>query len=137
MIREAAMNPAVLVVEDEPTVRIGYETIVTEAGFAVAGSAGTAVEALRAAQATRPAAALLDLNLGANADGLWLARELAMQFGTQIVFVTGSNDQRILGAATLLGAAAVLHKPAMPLEIIGALLDALAESTRAEPQLSG
>jgi DNA-binding NarL/FixJ family response regulator len=112
---------SVLIIDDEPVTRIGYETIVTEAGYAVAGSAPTAVAALRAADAHAPDVALVDIHLGANADGLWVARELADHFGTRIVFVTGTPDERIVGAATLIGASAVLQKPVPPLAIIEAL----------------
>jgi DNA-binding NarL/FixJ family response regulator len=112
---------SVLIIDDEPLARIGYETIVAEAGYAVAGSAPSAVAALRAADAHVPDMALVDIHLGANADGLWVARELADQFGTRIVFVTGTPDERIVGAATLLGASAVLRKPVPPLAIIEAL----------------
>lgn len=125
------MAQAVLIVEDEPITRLGYELIVSEAGCLVAGSAGTAVEALRAAYACRPDVALVDIDLGANADGLWLARELANIFDPRIVFVTGSDDERILGAASLIGAAAVLRKPATPLDIVDALHHDRLPATRA------
>jgi DNA-binding NarL/FixJ family response regulator len=115
------MSQAVLIVEDEPISRLGYESIVAEAGYRLAGSASTAVEALRAAYAVRPDVALVDIDLGANADGLWLARELLDGFKTRVVFITGNDDERILGAASLLGASAVLRKPAAPHDIIRAL----------------
>ena len=122
---------SVLIIDDEPVTRIGYETIVAEAGYAVAGSAASAIAALRAADAHAPDMALVDIHLGANADGLWVARELADQFGTRIVFVTGTPDERILGAATLIGASAVLRKPVPPLAIIDALDAAARERVEA------
>jgi DNA-binding NarL/FixJ family response regulator len=112
---------SVLIIDDEPVTRIGYETIVSEAGYAVAGSAASAVAALRAASVKAPDMALVDIHLGANAEGLWVARELANQFGTRIVFVTGTPDERVVGAASLIGASAVLRKPVAPLAIIDAL----------------
>jgi DNA-binding NarL/FixJ family response regulator len=112
---------SVLIIDDEPVTRIGYETIVSEAGYVVAGSAPSAVAALRAASERAPDLALVDIHLGANADGLWVARELANQFGTRIVFITGTPDERIVGAASLIGASAVLRKPVPPLAIIDAL----------------
>jgi DNA-binding NarL/FixJ family response regulator len=111
----------VLIIDDEPITRIGYETIVSEAGYAVIGSVPTAVAALRAASERAPDMALVDIHLGANADGLWVARELANAFGTRIVFVTATDDERIVGAAALIGAAVVLRKPVLPLAIIDAL----------------
>jgi len=112
---------SVLIIDDEPVTRIGYETIVSEAGYVVSGSASSAVAALRAASAHAPDVALVDIHLGANADGLWVARELANQFGTRIVFITGTPDERVVGAASLIGASAVLRKPVPPLAIIDAL----------------
>jgi DNA-binding NarL/FixJ family response regulator len=111
----------VLIIDDEPVTRIGYEVIVSEAGYCVAGSVPSAAAALRAACERAPDVALVDIHLGANADGLWVARELASQFGTRIVFVTGTADERLVGAAALIGAAAVLRKPVLPLAIIDAL----------------
>jgi DNA-binding NarL/FixJ family response regulator len=111
----------VLIIDDEPVQRIDYEAIVSEAGYGVAGSVPTAAAALRSASEHAPDVALVDIHLGANADGLWVARELANLFGTRIVFVTGTADERLVGAASLIGAAAVLLKPVPPLAIIDAL----------------
>jgi two-component system, response regulator PdtaR len=120
---------SVLIIDDEPVTRIGYETIVSEAGYEVAGSVPTAAAALRAASERTPDVALVDIHLGANADGLWVARELASLFGTRIVFVTGTSDERLVGAASLIGAAAVLLKPVPPRAIIDAL-DSAAHTER-------
>jgi DNA-binding NarL/FixJ family response regulator len=120
---------SVLIIDDEPVTPIGYETIVSEAGYEVAGSVPTAAAALRAASERTPDVALVDIHLGANADGLWVARELASLFGTRIVFVTGTSDERLVGAASLIGAAAVLLKPVPPRAIIDAL-DSAAHTER-------
>lgn len=117
----------VLIVEDEPITRIGYETIVAETGYALAGSAGNAVEALRAAEAMPPSVALVDINLGPNSDGLWVAQELAQQFDTRIVFITGTDAPDVLGAASLIGPAALLRKPVMPVQVMQAIDEAMPE----------
>lgn len=112
---------SVLIIAGEHTTRAGCARIVGAAGHAVCGSASSAMAALSAARKRAPQMALVDLSLGANAEGLWVARELADQFGTRLLLLTGAADERIVGAASLLGAAAVLRKPVEP----GAMTHAL------------
>jgi DNA-binding NarL/FixJ family response regulator len=117
--------PTVLIVEDEAVTRIGYETIVAESGYELAGSSGNAVEALRAAEARPPSVALVDINLGPNSDGLWVAQTLADRFDTRIVFITGSDAPDLLGAASLIGPASLLQKPVMPVQVVQAIVHAM------------
>jgi DNA-binding NarL/FixJ family response regulator len=115
----------VLIVEDEAITRIGYETIVTESGFELAGSSGSAVEALRAAEASPPSVAVVDINLGPSSDGLWVAQTLAERFNTRIVFITASDAPELLGAASLIGPSSLLQKPVMPVQVIQAITAAM------------
>jgi DNA-binding NarL/FixJ family response regulator len=87
----------------------------------VCGCAASSRAALDVAQTHAPDMALIDLQLGAHADGIWVARELADRFGTRLVLMTASPDERIVGAASLLGARAVLCKPVDPHAITDAL----------------
>ena len=116
---------AVLIVEDEAISRIGYETIVVESGFELAGSSGNALEALRAAEARPPSVALVDIDVDPHSDGLWVAQMLAERFDTRIVFVTDSTAPDLLGAASLIGPSALLQKPVMPVQVIQAINDAM------------
>jgi DNA-binding NarL/FixJ family response regulator len=115
---------SVLIVAGEPMNRSGCESIVANAGYAVCGLAHSAVDALHVAQAHAPDMALIDIQIGANSDGLWVARELADRFGTRLVLMTAAPDEHTVGAASLLGATAVLGKTADRRAILGALDEA-------------
>lgn len=120
---------SVLIIAGEHMTRAGCARIVNAAGHAVCGSAPSATAALSAARARAPDMALVDVSLGANAEGLWVARELADRFGTRLVLMTGAVDERVVGAASLLGAAAVLRKPVEPRAVARALHRAAAGQT--------
>jgi DNA-binding NarL/FixJ family response regulator len=115
---------SVLIVAGERMTRTGCESIVAEAGYAVCGSARSTADALHVAQAHVPDMALIDIQVGANDEGMWIARELADRFGTRLVLMTETPDEHIVGAASLLGAAAVLRKTVEPRAIVSALDEA-------------
>jgi CheY-like chemotaxis protein len=118
------MPTTVLIVEDEPINRFGYETIVTQAGCSVAGSAGTAVEALRLAGAVAPDLALWILTwaLMLTACGSPVSSSIHSTRDIQHARRLYHRQRRseTLGRGVPTGAP-VLRKPALPLEIINAL----------------
>jgi DNA-binding NarL/FixJ family response regulator len=116
---------SVLIVEDEASARIGYETIVAESGYELAGSSGSAAEAWRTAEASPPSVAVVDIKPGPHSDGLWIAQQLARRFETRIVLITAAESPDVLGAASLIGPAALLQKPVLPVQVIQAIDDAM------------
>jgi AmiR/NasT family two-component response regulator len=116
--------PRVLIVEGEAITRIGYETIVGESGFELAGSSGSAIEALQVAEARPPSVAVVNIDPGPCGDALWAARMLAERFNARLVLITATDAPDVLGAAALMGPAALLQKPVMPIEVIQAITDA-------------
>jgi DNA-binding response OmpR family regulator len=92
----------VLVVDDEPLLRMTLGEALDEAGLEVAQAASAEV-ALAAAEAGPPAVLVTDVNLGpGEMDGIALADEAKRRWpGVGVVFITGrpSNlDGRALGA---------------------------------------
>lgn len=100
----------VLVVEDDAIIRLELVSIIEMAGLALAGEAGTAADALRAAEQSQPSIALLDINLEGQNDGLEIARRLRAQFATRIVFVTGLGQDLPDGVAEF-QPEAIVQKP--------------------------
>jgi DNA-binding response OmpR family regulator len=99
--RDGAMVE-VLVVDDEPLLRMALGDALDEAGLEVAQAASAEV-ALAAAEAEPPAVLVTDVNLGpGEMDGIALADEAKRRWpGVGVVFITGrpSNlDGRALGA---------------------------------------
>lgn len=81
----------VLIVEDELLVALDLEHILLGSGFDVLGIVADS----RGAECVEkgPEVALVDLNLRDGATGNAVARTLAKQFGTRIIFVTANPAQ--------------------------------------------
>jgi DNA-binding response OmpR family regulator len=110
----------VLIVEDEPFIAVDLQTILTAAGYEVAGIAGSSPDAMAALERGGVEAVILDGNLqGESAAPLaeWLRRG-----GIPFLVVSGYSGDQLdwLGDARLIG------KPFLP----QALLDALAALRR-------
>lgn len=85
--------PRVLILEDEVLITLDIYDYLLAAGYDVLPPTGDAIEALKQAAATPPDIAIVDVNLRGEIDGLSAARELAGQYGAQIVFVTGFAEK--------------------------------------------
>ena len=119
-------DQTVLIVKDQGTTRIGYETLVVEAGFELSGVSGSASAALHAAEAKPPSVAVVDLSAGQSSDRFWVAQTLAKRFNTRIVFIAADDAPDTLGAASLIGPSSLLQKPVLPLQVIHAINQAMA-----------
>ena len=96
----------ILIVEDELLVALDLEDILTSGGFQVLGFVADrkGIEAIQ----QPPVVALVDLNLRDGPTGNEVARALAQQFGTRIIFVTANPAQLGDGVPGALG---VVSKP--------------------------
>jgi two-component system C4-dicarboxylate transport response regulator DctD len=101
----------VLVVEDDPALRLVCRVNLELSGFAVA-EAATLDEARSAVAAESPALVLLDLHLGGTAADELLDELRAA--GTPVVLVSGTADVRAYEGR----ASAVLAKPFEPAELV-------------------
>lgn len=106
----------VAIIEDEFLVALDLEDIVTGAGYDVIGI----VSDLRGLETLNrsPAVALVDVNLRDGRTGPTIARHLAQQFGTRIVFVTANPEQIDELPPTTLG---YIEKPFTSEDIVGAI----------------
>jgi len=99
-----------LVVDDEPDVRLGFSLYLKKAGFAV-HEAGSLSEARHALLTRSVDAVLLDLNLP-DGNGLdWIAEVREERPGAAIVVVTGKGDIPLAVEAMRRGADHFLTKP--------------------------
>jgi DNA-binding NarL/FixJ family response regulator len=111
----------VLVVDDHPIWRDGVARDLTEAGFAVVGTAGDGAQALRLARATRPQVVLLDLHLP-DLSGADVTRQLlASDSSIRVLVLSASGERQDVLDAVTAGAAGYLVKSVRLGELIAAL----------------
>jgi two-component system, NarL family, nitrate/nitrite response regulator NarL len=109
----------VLIVDDDAGTRNLIAMLLGRAGFETR-EAEDGHEAIRLAEEARPAAAIVDVNLGGGQSGYEVSHELRGRFeGLPVVFVSGERTEsfdRVAGL--LLGAADYIVKPFDPDELI-------------------
>jgi CheY-like chemotaxis protein len=83
-----ALALRILIVEDEPIVRLELESIVAGAGHQVVGSTATGAEAIHLAEAQRPDLILMDIALAGDMDGIEAARIIHDSLTIRSLFVS-------------------------------------------------
>lgn len=108
---EAEHSEAILVVEDDPDLRLVHSEILGQEGYSVM-TAADGVEALQIVERTAPPAMIL-LDLGMpRMDGWELVRRIRKRPGwSDVPIVVVAAHYRIADEAAMIGARAWLHKP--------------------------
>jgi DNA-binding NarL/FixJ family response regulator len=127
----------VMVVDDHPIWRDAAARTLTEAGYSVVATAGSAAQALRVAAATRPDVVLLDLNLP-DQPGAQVTRQLLAALPDARVLILSASGERqdVLDAVTA-GASGYLLKSAEPAELAAAVHSTAAGRAVFTPGLAG
>jgi DNA-binding NarL/FixJ family response regulator len=114
---------SVLLVDDQPAIRVGLRTILESAGIVVVAEAGDGDEAVALAGQLRPDVVLMDLRMPGT-DGIAATRRIResgpLEATRVIVLTTFDADPNVL-AALRAGADGFLGKSASPDEIIDAV----------------
>jgi DNA-binding NarL/FixJ family response regulator len=119
--RAADLEAPILVVEDDFLVAMQIEAALTEAGFALSGTAASGEEAIAMATAIRPVFVLMDIRLAGEMDGVDAALALFRQHGIRCIFATAHHDLEVRRRAAPAEPLGWLQKPySMP-----ALLEAV------------
>jgi two-component system response regulator YesN len=109
----------ILIVDDEPRIRIGMQTIINweNFGFVIVGEASNGVEALEQIALLEPNLVITDIKMP-QADGLELARVLNnLHPDIQLLILSGYNDFSYAKEALRYGVTDYLLKPIDPLEL--------------------
>jgi len=115
---------AIAVVDDDPEIRDGLELLLSSYGYHTLVFA-SAKEFLSAAATAEPACLVLDIQLG-DSSGIELGRRLsAMGCTLPIIFITGSQEERLRRQAMALGCVAFLLKPLSADRLIEAITTAV------------
>jgi DNA-binding NarL/FixJ family response regulator len=112
----------VLILEDEVLISYFLEEACALAGWSVVATAANAQAGLENLRTHTPQAALMDVRLGGERDGVQVALEIRKeQPGLKIIFVTGSSEPETIDRMKSADPAAILIKP-VDLDV---LIDAL------------
>jgi len=118
-----------LVVEDQPVIRSGLETLLADTGVTIVGTADRAAEAMEQVSLAQPDLILLDIRLG-ESDGLSvLARIKADHPKLPVLIYTGYDNPAFAARAVALGAAGYVLKGTGRDELIAAIRRAAAGET--------
>jgi DNA-binding NarL/FixJ family response regulator len=128
---------SVLVVDDHPIWRDAAARSLAEAGFRVAGTAGTGAQALRVAAATRPDVVLLDLNLP-DYQGAEVTRGLLAALpSVRVLMLSASGERQDVLDAVTAGASGYLLKSAEVRDLVDAVRATAAGHAVFTPGLAG
>lgn len=118
-------GPPLLLIEDTPSLRLVYESVLRHGGYQVHGAA-TAAAGLAAFERLAPQVVLLDLMLP-DRDGLDLLREMMERSpGVSVIVITANGSINKAVEAMRLGAYEFLVKPLEESRILSATQNALA-----------
>jgi YesN/AraC family two-component response regulator len=82
----------ILIVEDEPLIRLEMQGVAEGAGHEVVGSAATGADAIRIAEEQQPDVVLMDISLIGDMDGIDAARSIRELWGIRSLFVSAFRD---------------------------------------------
>jgi two-component system, response regulator PdtaR len=118
---------SILIVEDDFLAASEMEAALLEAGFAVAGIANRAEEAVRLAKSQKPALAIMDIRLIGRPDGIDTAIQIFRETGIRSIFATAHNDARRRARALPASPLGWLPKPFAPHALVAMVRRALTE----------
>ena len=122
------MSSKILIVEDEFIIAAAMEDAIRDLGHEPAGIVDDMKSALQVASRDIDVA-LVDVNLADGATGPLIGKQLATDFGIEVIFVTANPQQLGAGVEGTLGA---VEKP-IEVSVLPQLLDYVIALRRGEP----
>lgn len=111
-------RPKVLILEDDPFMRLDLEESLQVSGFQVTKAASNSEEAIVSLKADPPDIAILDIELkGSLLDGIQTARIIKEHLQIPIIFLTAIVDEKVVQRAKEVSPAYYLIKPTSPLQL--------------------
>jgi DNA-binding NarL/FixJ family response regulator len=100
----------ILIIEDEPLIRMGIRTAISEdSNMQICGEADCGESGIRLVQETRPDIVLLDIGLP-DVSGLDLIPVIKEQFDTKVIIITSNTQKYTVNSALTFGADSYLLK---------------------------
>ena len=111
----------VVVADDQALVRVGFCGIIAATlGFTVVGEAGNGVEAVEAAQRTRPDVILMDVRMPVM-DGIEATGQITQSTDVRVLILTTFDLDEYVFAALRAGASGFLLKDTLPADLLTAI----------------
>ena len=101
----------ILLVEDEFITLMNLRNSLEEIGYAIAGDAMNATEALDILEAGNTDLAILDINLKGEKTGIWLAAQIKQKYKIPFIFLSALSDTKTIQEATATEPYGYLVKP--------------------------
>ena len=130
------MTLRVVVADDQALVRVGFCGIIAATpGFAVVGEAGNGVEAVEAAQRTKPDVILMDVRMPVM-DGIEATRQITQSTDVRALILTTFDLDEYVFAALRAGASGFLLKDVRPGELVVAIRTVAAGDAVISPRVT-
>jgi DNA-binding NarL/FixJ family response regulator len=130
----------ILIVEDEPVIAENISMYLDNADFEVSGIAYDSDEANEQLQNNTPDAAILDVNLESDEDGIDIANRINQKYQIPFLFLTSYSDKETLQRAKAVNPSGYIVKPFNEKTLLASLEIAIsnhaAELSRKMPLLS-
>ena len=123
--------PTVMIVEDEISVSMELEEMLTENGYDVGGVVDSGEDAISMARSLRPDLILMDIKLSGELDGIEAATKIRSSLNITSVFLTGYGENELLERAVKARPLGYIMKPLNTVQILAALKVALHEKASA------
>lgn len=111
----------IVVVEDEPLVRLDLEMLLSAAGHEVVGAVDSADQAVAAAARERPDLMLMDVRLQGARDGIDAAIEIWESLGIRSLFASANLDPSARSRASRANPVGFVEKPFVGAKLLAAL----------------
>ena len=121
----------VLVVEDEPLIRLDLVETLQEAGYTVGGQAGPGEEAIELAESCEPDVVVADVKMP-GMDGITAANRILEKRRCAVVMLTAFSQNELVERARDAGAMAYVVKPFTPADLIPAIEIAVSRAREIE-----
>ena len=117
----------IIVVDDEPIIRMDLKEILQENNCIVVAEASDGETAINLARSTMPDAILMDIKMPGHMDGLEAARIIIEEEICPVVMLTAYNQKELIEQSTAVGVYGYLVKPIKESEVYPALKVAVAK----------
>ena len=128
---DEAEDLRVLVVEDEPLIRLDIVETLEDAGYSVVGQAATGEEAIEAADKLEPDLIVADVKMP-GIDGITAASKILEKHRCAVVMLTAFSQSELVERAREAGAMAYVVKPFTPADLIPAVEIAVSRAREIE-----